>query len=799
MKNYKKGLLALTVLSAMSLMAAEDSTIYVNTFEDEDGENMNKCSLREAIRASELNKAYGGCSAGEIRPTANNVIQLEAGTYKLEKELRPNVQVNILGKKPEDYGKIDVILNDYPALTAKKTIISGQNKTRIFNTTQDVKPELYLQDLELHDATTTGLGGALYLGGAATLSNVSIINSKATEGGAIYLDGTAAHTLTLNNGILQGNQATKGSVLSMTCEDNLLYTRRTIQINNSSLIQNGAQNNQTMLVFCGEPSIELTGNTIAKNIVNSQTGNLIEFSSVKNGQAVRLSTSAVLKMLSNTIVENTASSVLFYNKVGLKNFAYNILAFNQADRACRYAGTKVTEAQGLNFSLTKNALELKGAKQCELSKQVIDGTHESIDVSAVSMSSLLSGIQVPSEYTRFQWMYYPKNLSTATDFVDTGGTSCSVSDQRGIQRITDGTLILNPELRNTCDAGSTELMKLTAADIQDLSNPSVVELVDGYQKELDFFKKMLEDKETKAEHLAYYKQQISKYENLIKYTKSDQKYRTIFVDPFLLSLPDELDINGARHIQHLSAEKYTVTVTPLGMASNFEDVRADPSLKCEWNANLKQILMYRTDGSVTAAGDFAFCRYTLTLKGDTKKTSSGILKGRFNNIPSIAKDDEYKLVYGSSQRVSVNPLENDGDEGDGLISKTTTPNKPAFYVNRDGTSYPIRLVNIPDGLSVTADRQGPCPEEYSKETCYGGNLHIQVKNNFNPFNFKMTYNVFDADGKASEDATIKLQNTESTSTGESTSSGGGSVGLWSIFGLATLLMYRQRSQRRLKI
>jgi hypothetical protein len=63
----------------------------------------------------------------------------------------------------------------------------------------------------------------------------------------------------------------------------------------------------------------------------------------------------------------------------------------------------------------------------------------------------------------------------------------------------------------------------------------------------------------------------------------------------------------------------------------------------------------------------------------------------------------------------------------------------------------------------------------------------------------MTYNVFDADGKASEDATIKLQNTESTSTGESTSSGGGSVGLWSIFGLATLLMYRQRSQRRLKI
>ena len=36
MKNYKKGLLTVMVLSAMSLMAAEDKTIYVNTFDDID-------------------------------------------------------------------------------------------------------------------------------------------------------------------------------------------------------------------------------------------------------------------------------------------------------------------------------------------------------------------------------------------------------------------------------------------------------------------------------------------------------------------------------------------------------------------------------------------------------------------------------------------------------------------------------------------------------------------------------------------------------------------------------------------
>ena len=49
MHNYKKGLLCVMVLSAMSLMAAEDKTIKVTTFADENGENTNACSLREAI------------------------------------------------------------------------------------------------------------------------------------------------------------------------------------------------------------------------------------------------------------------------------------------------------------------------------------------------------------------------------------------------------------------------------------------------------------------------------------------------------------------------------------------------------------------------------------------------------------------------------------------------------------------------------------------------------------------------------------------------------------------------------
>ena len=40
MKHFKKGLLGVMVVAAMTLMAAEDRTIHVNTFEDEDNVNI---------------------------------------------------------------------------------------------------------------------------------------------------------------------------------------------------------------------------------------------------------------------------------------------------------------------------------------------------------------------------------------------------------------------------------------------------------------------------------------------------------------------------------------------------------------------------------------------------------------------------------------------------------------------------------------------------------------------------------------------------------------------------------------
>ena len=136
----------------MSLMAAEDKTIYVNTFEDEDGENASKCSLREAVTAASTHRAYGGCAAGEsYAANTASIIQLEAGEYKLTKELEPHSSMVINGKSPTDYSRTGVLTNTYPALTAATTRISGQGKVRIFNTANLDKPEITLNNLILKD------------------------------------------------------------------------------------------------------------------------------------------------------------------------------------------------------------------------------------------------------------------------------------------------------------------------------------------------------------------------------------------------------------------------------------------------------------------------------------------------------------------------------------------------------------------------------------------------------------------------------------------------------------------------
>lgn len=803
MKNYKKGFLTLVVLSTMSLMAADDKTIYVTTFDDEDGTNLDKCSLREALRAAATHKAYGGCSAGQVYSTVPNVIQLEAGEYKLTKELRPNSDVSIVGKEPGDYSRPDVLTNNFPAATPLKTTISGQGNSRIFNTIYENKPSLTLNDLILKDGsslneTNNSVGGAIYAGGATTLNNVSILNSKAKIGGAIYLNDVSS-SLTVSYGLFDGNTADQGSVLGMTCADNLVFTTRNIAVSGTTFMNNGAANSLSMFSFCGQPAVTFTANTMTKNTASASQGSIIQFSQLTPQGKVNFSDNSSLSLVSNTIVKNDAWATLLYGFNGIKALSNNILAYNTG-KSCRYANGDVSKVEGSGVVLVYNALKLAaGDDQCEVAEAVTkEGKDHSLDLANIEFSTILNELEAPSESTGFMPMYFPKNLGTDKDLVDIGYTGCSGVDQRGVTRVIAENSNGQNDVANSCDIGSTEVLRLTANNLSS-TNTSVVAALSSYQNILDNYNKLIADPATKQDYIPFYKFQSELYSNLIKYTKSDQKYRTIFVDPFVANLPAEIitkDATGkdVRVVKHLSVDNYDVIVKPLGVGlldgNKVFAGKEDPNFKCEWNPNLKRIMLWRIDDSVTPSGDNEFCSYQLKLKTDPNISSSAYVIGSFTNIAPIVEDSSFKIEYSSTKAIDVDLLQYANDDGDGnAAALTAKPNKPKFYVNTDGVELPIRIGTNIDPVVITADRSGPCPGSDSKYTCYGGKVHIQLRNTLDPFSYKFTYYVYDADGVISNAATVKLENS-GTAPGSTRTSGGGSLGWLSILGLFGLTAYR---------
>ncbi|NWK73968.1 CSLREA domain-containing protein [Acinetobacter sp. SwsAc6] len=810
MKNYKKGLLALMVLSAMSLMAAEEKTIEVNTFEDENGENLDNCSLREAIFAAHKNAAFGGCSAGDTNSTQADIIQLKEGTYKLTRgELKPESAVDIRGATRYNYDQRNVLTDAYPAYEDLKTFIVGDGIHRIFNTAQTFA-NLDLTDVALKNGKAD-LGGAIFSGGNLSLNRSAILDSTAVQaGGAIYaLAQNGERTLTINSTLLQGNKATKGSVLAMDCVSNMSDSKPVLSLLQSSIIKNGATDNQSILDFCGNVSATISTNTIAQNIANPNNGSVIKAISEGNNL---LSQYSNIVLANNTIVENDAYTGLYYDKNGTKQLGFNVFAYNGKNiansKSCRFINNAKPDDE-LSFIAFNNALELSASK-CDLPKSALDEAvddYKNVDVSNTVMSNILSNLMPASAYNVFLPLYYPKRYSTGYDLFDVSSINCNTfstvsADQRGIQRVIDATLLLTPDQRNLCEIGSVEVMNLTAADVQDLKNTSLVTLVDSYEKIVDQLKKDIEDPNFKQYKIAN-QDDLSEMEPYLNSLKANLKYRAIYFDPFKLALASEktTDASGNQIVKRLDADHYNVSVKTLGLGTDLVinsgiptvvNTGADSDLVCEWNSSLKQVVLYRTSGAVSAPGVIGYCTYTLTDKENPTVTSSGILKSTFNNIAPVAVSDEYSISSNNNLTVSVNPLENDHDHGDGP-ENTVPAGKKIWFQNALGQNTAIKFDTIPAGLNFKAEFSGPCPEAYARETCYGGNIEFSVKNNLSQFDYPVKYSVFDSEGTESNQATITLKNA-AKNTNTSSSGGGGSMGVLGVFALMGLAVFRRKSK-----
>ncbi|MBC7751785.1 MAG: CSLREA domain-containing protein, partial [Candidatus Saccharibacteria bacterium] len=180
------GSISFSVFSAVTM--AHASTINVTTLQDEDGENLKSCSLREAIKASGSKAAYGGCIAGQRDYT--DTIQLTTETYTLTKgELVLKGDMVILGGTDVDIFSLDPITGTSPRRPAVVTKIVAASGSRIFNSTAS-NDQINLSNMILSGGVAADFGGSIRAGGLVTLYRVQINGATGNkQGGAIYLEG----------------------------------------------------------------------------------------------------------------------------------------------------------------------------------------------------------------------------------------------------------------------------------------------------------------------------------------------------------------------------------------------------------------------------------------------------------------------------------------------------------------------------------------------------------------------------------------------------------------------------------
>ncbi|MFA2963825.1 CSLREA domain-containing protein [Acinetobacter pittii] len=802
MKNYKKALLALAVLANMPLFAdTTNKRIEVTTFADEDGENTNACSLREAIKVAETRKSAYGCTVFSL--DTDQVIQLKAGTYTLNKELVPNANISIYGYGEREEDKIwsekNVLTNDYPALPELKTRINAAGKSRIFNTAENQKA-LFLQNIILENGVASNQGGAIYAGGSVTLLNSQILNSQAPKGGAVFLGGSGVN-LSITHSLLQGNQASTGSVLAMSCKNGTEYAKREVTLTSSSIIKNGSSNSASTFEFCGEPKATFTINTIAQNIASTVNGVILKFTgdaipgNTTNPSTI-LSGGSSLKLQNNTIVENSANTTFLYDSLGGKELNFNIIGYNPVGYACRYLAGSAGDLKNTGLRLSFNALNLSNnTDKCDLPTEVLSSANKTIDISGVPFNSLLERHEKATAVTGFLPLYFPLVATGKEDLIDVdpeGKAICADIDQRGLARLPTNKLYYQPDniARNSCDIGSVELMKLTAGDLRGLGNTSLTTLLEGYQTQYDTVEKNL------TNPLYSYlwnvlKIDLANYKNLLDQTKSNAKYRAIYIDLKAngLPLPNE---DSSHLLKFFNSTDYNINLESVGTGlidDKVTSTKKDDKLFCEWNNALQQIIFYRSDDITTQAGDYNYCKYTVSSK-DGSIQSSGLLEARFDNVAPVASDSKVVFQYLANEIIPLNLLKYANDDGDGPANTLITkPNKPQF------ADLPIYLPSksSKDGIFtvVKADREGPCPGEDKDNTCYGGNIYIQAKNSFNNFNDTLTYYVYDADNKISNAGTISLVSSNTTAGGGNSGGGGGSFGILSLASLLGLVAYRR--------
>lgn len=446
------------------------ATIAVTTTADELDTN-GACSLREAVRAANLNTGVGACAAGSA--TSLDTITVPAGTYVLTRT----------GADEEEGATGDLDVTGTLKITgagAATTIIDGNALDRVINVKKGAKLTLEtatIQNGQVGGVSTTEDGGGIYNGATLTLTNAVVRGNQAYSlGGGIYNNGT----LTLNSTIVSDNYtdnlgggiynaaSRSAAIIKSTVSNNgvlsegggiqnfgtMKMTSSMVSSNNAQHYGGGISNKGTLqlvtstingnvapdgnaggLLNSSEGTATLTNSTVSGNISWNEDG--YDAGGIHNGGTMTLYNSTVTsnKGWTGGINNGVSSSATIINTI----VAGNTDPFD-APQDCRGTVT----SQGYNL--------ISNTRDCTISG---DTTGNLVNVGAN-----LGPLQINSGPT------LTHALQPGSPAIDAGNpatpgstaTACAKTDQRAVTRPADG----NGDGVKRCDIGAVERKSASA-------------------------------------------------------------------------------------------------------------------------------------------------------------------------------------------------------------------------------------------------------------------------------------------------------------------------------------------------
>ena len=282
---------------------APGTIIAVNTTNDElnsDGD----CSLREAVRAANLDSAVDGCPSGSGADT----ITIPAGTYSL----------SLPGDNEEAALTGDLDLTGEVAIegvAAADTIIRSAVLDRVFHVLAGVQATF--TNLTIRDGEETLLGGGglkAEAGSQVQISSSWIISNTAPGGGGISNAGSMTITLStiannngapFSGGAMITNPTGVTALINSTIRDNQAMAGGALSTFNGHfiLIASTLSNNQATGVTEGGGAIRAAGSSTIDLINSTLSGN----SSAFGGGGIYAFNSAVINLHNATVANNNTA------------------------------------------------------------------------------------------------------------------------------------------------------------------------------------------------------------------------------------------------------------------------------------------------------------------------------------------------------------------------------------------------------------------------------------------------------------------------------------------------------------